>query len=82
MFMPSAEICDACNTINMGAARTCKCCSHKLPAFYMEADPKAEAKRTSPRSGIAPEWAWAVDFAAFGLVINSLVIVTRFIPIP
>ena len=31
---PLAEICDMCNTINMGSARHCKCCAHKLPAFY------------------------------------------------
>lgn len=29
-----AEVCEFCNTINMGAARTCKCCARKLPAFY------------------------------------------------
>ena len=29
-----AEICEACNTINFGAARFCKGCCHRLPAFY------------------------------------------------
>ncbi|WP_093169532.1 hypothetical protein [Variovorax sp. YR216] len=33
---PFAEICDTCNTINMDSARYCKCCSHKLPAFYAD----------------------------------------------
>ena len=30
----SAETCDACNTINPLHARVCKCCAHRLPAFY------------------------------------------------
>ena len=30
----SGEVCEACNTINLGAARFCKGCSHRLPAFY------------------------------------------------
>ena len=77
----SAEICEACSTINMGSARFCKCCSHKLPAFYAGRD---SGKKVSPlkESRIVPQRAWALDFAAFWLVINSLVIVTKFIPIP
>jgi hypothetical protein len=34
-----AEVCDVCNTINMGSARLCKCCAHKLPAFYAGTPP-------------------------------------------
>ena len=33
-FGAAVEICDACNTVNLGAARYCKGCSHKLPAYY------------------------------------------------
>ena len=29
-----AEVCKVCNTINMDWAHLCKCCAHKLPAFY------------------------------------------------
>ncbi|SDE00037.1 hypothetical protein SAMN05444679_1163 [Variovorax sp. CF079] len=77
----SAEICEACSTINMGSARYCKCCSHKLPAFYASRD--AGKKVPLPKeSRIVLRRAWALDFAAFWLVINSLVIVTKFIPIP
>jgi hypothetical protein len=77
----SAEICEACSTINMGAARFCKCCSHKLPAFYANRDSGgAVAPPKKPR--IVPKRAWALDFAAFWLVINSLVIITKFIPVP
>ncbi|MBT2325657.1 hypothetical protein J7E62_25315 [Variovorax paradoxus] len=76
----SAEICEACNTINMGSARFCKGCSHKLPAFYGVEN----ARKTVPPtklSRLLPDRAWALDFAAFWLVINSLVVVTKFIPI-
>lgn len=44
----TAEICDACNTINLGSARWCKCCSHKLPAFYIAKGLKP-ARRQPPR---------------------------------
>jgi hypothetical protein len=78
----SAEVCDACNTINIGSARYCKCCSHKLAGFYV-----AKGLGTMP----APQWdglavpqrrASALDLAAFFIVINSLVLVTSFIPVP
>ncbi|VTU35490.1 hypothetical protein RA8CHR_05231 [Variovorax sp. RA8] len=36
--MGHAEVCEACNTINLGAARTCKACSHRLPAYYAARD--------------------------------------------
>jgi hypothetical protein len=84
---PSAEICDACNTINMGSARHCKCCSHKLPAFYAAA--KDNAASVSLRDTVLPwhslgmpDRASVMDFAAFSVVINVLVLITASIPIP
>lgn len=77
----SAEVCDACNTINMGAAMHCKCCSHKLPGFYVA---KGLGTMAAPRwhTFIVPRRASALDFVAFCVVINSLVAATCFIPIP
>ena len=40
-----AEVCEHCNTINMGPARLCKCCAHKLPAFYASEGPRRESLR-------------------------------------
>lgn len=40
-----AEVCEHCNTINMGAVRLCKCCAHKLPAFYVIESPRRESVR-------------------------------------
>jgi hypothetical protein len=77
----SGEICEACNTINMGSARFCKCCSHKLPAFYA-ARHSGETVLQPKQPRVMPQRAWAFDFAAFWLVINSLVVVTKFIPVP
>ncbi|MDM0075438.1 hypothetical protein QTH90_13640 [Variovorax sp. J2P1-59] len=84
---PSAEICDACNTINIGSARYCKCCSHKLPAFY--AATKDNTKGSSVRDAVfpwhslgMPDRASMMDFAAFAVVINLLVVITASIPIP
>ena len=84
---PSAEICDACNTINIGSARYCKCCSHKLPAFYAAIKDKANGQ--SMRNAVFP-WhsrevparAPAIDFTAFAVVTNLPVILTASIPIP
>jgi hypothetical protein len=76
----SAEICEACSTINMGSARCCKGCSHKLPAFYAERNPGPAMPQFTP-SSVAPVRAWIWDVAAFCLVINSLVIVTTLIPV-
>lgn len=84
IWSPSAEVCDACNTINARSARFCKCCSHKLPAFYAAGNGPKRMRRTVsiwPVLG-APERAWAIDFAAFSVVIGSLVVVTAFISIP
>jgi hypothetical protein len=77
----SAEICEACSTINMGSARFCKCCSHKLPAFYAARNCSGRTPQPKSPRGI-PKRAWVIDFAAFWVVVNSLVIITKFIPIP
>jgi len=78
----SAEICEACSTINTGSAHICKCCSHKLPAFYAASKNSGEqVPPPKPPRGLS-KCAWAMDFVAFWVVINSLVIITKFIPIP
>ena len=77
----SAEVCDACNTINLGSARHCKCCSHKLAGFYV-AQGLGTMAAPQWQQLAAPRRASVLDFAAFCLVINSLVLVTRLIPIP
>jgi hypothetical protein len=71
----SAEVCDACSTINLGSARFCKGCNHKLPAYYV-AD-LDDTSVTKPGTGLARHgWARAWDLAAFWVVINSLAGVT------
>ena len=84
IWSPSAEVCDACNTINASSARFCKCCSHKLPAFYAVGSGAKRVRHAVSTWPIlrTPERAWAIDFAAFSVVIGSLVIVTAFISIP
>jgi hypothetical protein len=43
------EVCDACNTVNLGAARYCKSCSHKLPPYYAaHEDERALARLEEP----------------------------------
>ena len=80
---PSAEICDACNTINIGSARHCKCCAHKLPAFYAA----LEGPQGSQPAGFSWEKlglsdrASVMDFAAFSVIINVLMVVTASIPV-
>jgi hypothetical protein len=81
---PTVEICNACNTINMGSARHCKCCSHKLPAFYANTKANANGVPDTLLSGHVPGMAnraSAMDFAAFAVVINLLVLITASIPI-
>lgn len=83
---PTAEICDACNTINMGSARSCKCCSRKLPAFHAVGKESAQALRlydaVLPRRLFGkPDRASLMDFAAFSVVINLLVLMTAYIPV-
>ena len=84
---PSAESCDACNTINMGFARHCKCRSHKLPAFYAANKENTKGRRLHhavlPWHLLGmPDRASLMDFAAFSVVINLLVVITAYIPIP
>ena len=67
----SVEVCEACNTINLGAARFCKGCSHKLPAFY-GATPAGEPSAPPDGWSAARRRGWTWDLAAFWLVINSL----------
>lgn len=42
-----ADVCEHCNTLNMGRARLCKCCAHKLPAFYASASPRRRPVRAA-----------------------------------
>ncbi|MEJ7685760.1 MAG: hypothetical protein WKG52_01475 [Variovorax sp.] len=76
----SAEICAACNTINMGSTPFCKGCSHKLPAWYATMG-ASEARSEAKQPGVLPASAWALDLAAFWLVVNSLAVVTALTPI-
>lgn len=46
-----AEVCAVCSTINMDSARQCKCCAHKLPAFYSAAQAPALATRRGRFAG-------------------------------
>lgn len=81
---PSSEICDVCNTINMESARYCKSCSHKLPAFYTANEgTSVRPEESFPWLALGmPEWASVMDFAAFSVVINLLVVITALIPVP
>jgi hypothetical protein len=61
----SAEICEACSTINMGSAQFCKCCSHKLPAFYAARNSgeranncRSRSRRAASQSGHGPWTSW------------------------
>jgi len=82
----TVEICDACNTVNLGAANFCKGCAHKLPAYYAacEGDPELacphEAALPRARAFGLPGRAAFPDFAAFALVVNLLVMVAEFMP--
>lgn len=67
----SVEVCEACNTINLGAARLCKGCSHKLPAFY-GATPAGEPAAPPAAWSDTRRRGWSWDLAAFWLVVNSL----------
>ncbi|MGO4391737.1 hypothetical protein AB4Z46_10325 [Variovorax sp. M-6] len=77
---PEGEICEACSTINIGSARLCKGCSHKLPAFYA-AGSSGESMPSAAQPRVGSQRASALDFAFFWFVIISLVVITRFIPI-
>jgi len=80
----AAEICDACNTIQMESACYCKYCLHKLPAFC--ACTKDNANSLDVRETVLP---WHLlrmlvrtSMMAFAVVINLLVVFTVSIPIP
>ena len=72
----SVEVCEACSTINLGAARFCKGCSHKLPAFYREERATETATVPLGESHASHRRGWTWDLAAFWLVINSLACAT------
>jgi hypothetical protein len=59
----AADVCDVCNTINMGSARLCKCCEHKLPAFYASGGPVDMHVQDShaERHRHDPEWLLALE---------------------
>lgn len=67
-----AEICDHCNTINLGNAQFCKGCAHRLPGYCEESQPLEAAVRASPPS----RQAGGIDLLAFCVVIHALVFVT------
>lgn len=81
---PSAAICDACSTIDIGSACYCKSCSHKLPAFDTAKEDTGvlRDKEFSWHALGMPERASVMDFAAFSVVINLLVVITALIPAP
>ena len=84
----SAEICDVCSTLNLGSARYCKCCSHEFPAFHAFTEDGMELLRVREASLLPwhllgmPDRASVMDFTAFSVVINLLVVLTASIPIP
>lgn len=75
----SAEVCEACSTINLGSARFCKGCNLKLPAYYLgDLDDASLAK---PGIGLARHgWARTWDLAAFWVVMNALAGATALVP--
>lgn len=83
----NVEICDACNTVNLGSAHCCKACLHKLPAYYAareEAAPMPRMKADSLPLGRVMRVANRAsfkDFAAFALVINLLIIAAECMPV-
>ena len=76
----SAEVCEACSTINLGSARFCKGCNHKLPAYYTADLDHAEAAKPG-RSPDPHGWTRAWDLAAFWVVVNSLAGMTVLVPL-
>jgi len=73
----SAEICEVCNTINFGRLHYCKCCSHKMPAFYAACEAEEEPKLPRQRMALAAG-ASLTDFAAFVVIVNLLVGIAQF----
>lgn len=77
----STEICEACSTINLGSARFCKGCTHKLPAFYDDErafEPTFLSGRQQPGSLLPTR---TLDLGAFWLVVNLLAGITALVPI-
>jgi len=83
----SAEICDACNTVNLGSARHCKGCAHKLPAFYAADEEEEQHHRV--RDAATHLWqslrmrdrVSISDFAIFSVVINLIVAIAELAPV-
>lgn len=77
----ATEICEACSTINLGSARFCKGCSHKLAAFYEDErafEPTFLSGHPPPASSRAGR-TW--ELSAFWLVINLLAGITALVPL-
>jgi hypothetical protein len=75
-----AEACDACNTVNLRHTRLCRCCAHKLPAFYgSRHEGGLVAGLALPRrgAGLAARGIWAAFSAAFSRSMYSLWVVTK-----
>ena len=77
----STEICEACSTVNLGAARFCKGCSHKLPAFYAARSTFEATMPPGPQQPTRPTRSWTWDLGAFWLVITVLACLTALVPI-
>src|SRR5215207_3074829 len=67
----TAEICEACSTINLGSAKFCKGCDHKLPAFYSDLDDDPPDSPTQ-RLRKAPTRGWASGLMALWMALLSL----------
>jgi len=77
--LDSTEICEACSTVNLGAARFCKTCSHKLPAFYAARSTFDATLQWPQRPTSLRSWTW--DLGAFWLVITILAGATAWVPV-
>ena len=80
----SAQTCDACNTINLQHAHFCKCCAHKLPAFYASSRQGRKENADSALQGrqapFGTRQTWGLLFAYFSFFLRSLLVVTRIQP--
>ena len=76
----SMEVCEVCSTLNLGSARLCKGCNHKLPAYFA-AQVEDTPLMNLGTSAHNHRWARAWDLAAFWVVINSLAGATVLIPL-
>ncbi|GAA4335512.1 hypothetical protein GCM10023165_12030 [Variovorax defluvii] len=78
----TAEVCEACSTINLGSVRLCKGCSHKLPAYYSENVETQDMLPGKPGpSAMLQGWARVRDFTAFWLVVHSLAGLAVLVPV-